>query len=200
MRPTLPVGVADAAVDHPDRRVRGLLAEAQPRAEAAGLHRLPPHTANLLAADPTSAVRAVVRRNAWPQMADPVRRHLRADRDDTVRAAALLQHHQDPRGTRCPGGLRRRVPRAVTDPRLSAASAVQLLDDPHERVRRAVRGHPAPPVPALPADVMRQDAGGDPRRAPHRPGGARLTQRQDRRSAPVTFPSVFLNSPRRDSV
>ncbi|PNE40458.1 PE-PGRS family protein [Streptomyces noursei] len=143
----LPVGVVDAAVDHPDRRVRGLLAEAQPhltaqhwarllaaeqdprqrwiltgcavdrtasltpaayrqlaadpaapvRAEAAGLHRLPPHTANFLAADPAPTVRAAVCRNAWPQLADPVRRHLSVDSDDTVRAAALLQHHRDPR-------------------------------------------------------------------------------------------------------
>ncbi|SHM91191.1 hypothetical protein [Streptomyces yunnanensis] len=30
----LPVGVVDAAVDHPDRRVRGLLAEAQPHLTA----------------------------------------------------------------------------------------------------------------------------------------------------------------------
>jgi hypothetical protein len=64
--------------------------------------------------------------------------------------------------------------RVATDPRLTAASAVRLLDDPRESVRRAATRHPRLPAgdlirllrdtdtaeiattnPSLPVDVMR---------------------------------------------
>ncbi|WEB44775.1 hypothetical protein MOV08_39530 [Streptomyces yunnanensis] len=78
------------------------------------------------------------------------------------------------------------------------------------------------PVAVLAADTdhdVRHEASARPAGTPHCPSrrwprccgtpapprtrpatGAHLTQRQDRRSAPAAFPSVFLNSPRRDSV
>ncbi|QSY48834.1 MULTISPECIES: hypothetical protein [Streptomyces] len=59
--------------------------------------------------------------------------------------------------------------RAATDPRLSAASAVLLLDDPREAVRAAAARHPRLPGGVLVTLLRRADAMGDAARNPALP-------------------------------
>ncbi|MEU0073701.1 PE-PGRS family protein [Streptomyces sp. NPDC006332] len=67
---------------------------ARVRAETARLKGLAPSLARDLAADPDGEVRAAVCEPAWPHLDAPAREALLTDPHDTVRARALLLHHQ----------------------------------------------------------------------------------------------------------
>ncbi|MGY5125391.1 PE-PGRS family protein [Streptomyces nigrescens] len=65
------------------------------REETVRLPGLPPRIVTALAADPDPAVRAMVCARAWPRLESSAQRNLLGDLHGTVRAEALLQHHQD---------------------------------------------------------------------------------------------------------
>ena len=88
---------ADRWAELPEDACRTLATDPSPRvrSEAARLTGLPASSAVALAADPEDGVRSAACRPAWPHLGAPARAALLADSHDTVRARALLLHHQE---------------------------------------------------------------------------------------------------------
>ncbi|MFF7049872.1 PE-PGRS family protein [Streptomyces griseorubiginosus] len=135
---------ADRWAELPEDACRTLATDPSPRvrSEAARLKGLPASLAVALAADPDGAVRAVACRPAWPHLDAPARSALLADSHDTVRARALLLHHQEhPMGRAVFETLesqREALESCFLDPGLAAHVAGH--GDPAER--RALAGNP----------------------------------------------------------
>ncbi|MEU6866037.1 PE-PGRS family protein [Streptomyces sp. NPDC046876] len=165
-RRDLSPAVLDAAVDHPDRTVRGMLAEARPAlapeqwgrlllnepgsarrqlfvedAARAGV-RLTPDCHRALAADTSPYVRAAAA--ALPGIQAALISALAADPDPRVRTGALLRHHQDapldPATFAALGEADRT--RALQGCRLEAAWAARLATGEDVEVRRTLAGNP----------------------------------------------------------
>lgn len=88
---------ADRRAELPEDACRRLAVDpsARVRSEAARLKGLPVSLSVALAADPDGGVRAVACPAAWPHLDAPARQALLADSHGTVRARALLLHHQE---------------------------------------------------------------------------------------------------------
>ncbi|MGW5738447.1 MULTISPECIES: PE-PGRS family protein [Streptomyces] len=228
----LPTAVVEAAIVHPDRKVRQLLAEAQPhltadqwtrlilgedttrgrwilamiaadrrdvldeavqhllaadpsakvREEAARLTGLPAHILTTLATDPEPAVRAAACQPAWPHLDGPARHDLMADPDATVRATALLRHHQEHPLPRAVFEAEELTDRAVESCLLERDLAAHLARHGDAARRRSLAGNPRldPDLVALLARDTDEHVRGLVARRPD------LTEEQ-RAAIPITF-------------
>ncbi|WP_232789509.1 HEAT repeat domain-containing protein [Streptomyces jeddahensis] len=160
----LPAAVVEAAIVHPEWKVRQLLAEAQPDLAAE-------QWARLILGEQDARHRWILTppsRNLLRYADDPNPRMRRLALDDPESTAELVERFSWDSDEE----VRHR---AASDPRLMPESAVRLLDDPHERVRNAAARHPRLPArvlvrllrdtdtaqtaaqnPALPISVMEQ--------------------------------------------
>ncbi|MGW6918353.1 hypothetical protein ACWGB8_31745 [Kitasatospora sp. NPDC054939] len=132
----VPAGVVEVLAQDPDPKVRRTIS---------GYRGLPPALQERLVADRDPGVRAaVLRRDLWERLAQPVRDRLRDDPSVQVRdkVAALLRPAEEPevltaeeRVAHADGHVRSE---AAGDPAVPRTLALQLADDPENRVRLAL--------------------------------------------------------------
>ncbi|MFC8359787.1 PE-PGRS family protein [Streptomyces griseorubiginosus] len=135
---------ADRWAELPEDACGTLATDPSPRvrSEAGRLKGLPASSAVALAADPDGGVRAVACRPAWPHLDAPARAALLADSHDTVRARALLLHHQEHPMGRAEFETLKSQREALESCFLDPGLAAHLARHGNRAERRALAGNP----------------------------------------------------------